>query len=32
MCSFRVIFSFDEELYAFEFWVKHESEAREAMF
>ena len=25
--SFRVIFSFDEKLQAFEFWLKHESEA-----
>ena len=29
MFSFRVIFSFDEKLYAFEFWRKHESEASE---
>ena len=31
MCSFRAIFSFDETLLAFECWLKHESEASEAM-
>ena len=31
MRSFRVIFSFDEKLWAFEFWLKHESEASEAI-
>ena len=30
LCSFRVIFSFDEKLCAFEFWLKHESQASEA--
>ena len=31
MPSFWVIFSFDEKLWAFEFWYKHESEASEAL-
>ena len=30
MGSFRIIFVFNENLLAFEFWLKHESEAREA--
>ena len=31
MYSFRVTFSFDEKLQAFEFWRKHESEASKAL-